>query len=215
MNALAAITTALSHRTATGQGQFIDVALAEGPVCQIGEYIGAYAHNGTQPPRAGNSHYRHAPHGVYPCQGADRWLAIAVTCEEQWLALCGVMGKSGLAKDERFRDETARKANEAALNDVMSGWTQGRDAIQMMNALQRAGVPAGAVHRSVDMLEDPHLRERDFFVTLDEPDVGVKIYPGQAILTDGLHKRDWRPSARLGEHNEYILSELLGRAARS
>ncbi|MYE53589.1 MAG: hypothetical protein F4X34_00110 [Chloroflexi bacterium] len=87
MNALAAIMTALRHRTATGQGQFIDLALAEGPVCQIGEYIGAYAHNGTQPPRAGNSHYRHAPHGVYPCQGADRWLAIALTCEEQWLAL--------------------------------------------------------------------------------------------------------------------------------
>ena len=88
MNALAAITTALRHRTATGQGQFIDIALAEGPVCQIGEFIGAYAHNGVQPARNGNSHYRHAPHGVYPCQGDDRWLAIAVTCEAQWRSLC-------------------------------------------------------------------------------------------------------------------------------
>jgi len=211
MNALAAIMTALNYRTATGQGQFIDVALAESPVCQIGEYIGAYAHNGTQPPRAGNSHYRHAPHGVYPCRGNDRWLAITVTCEEEWIAFCGVMGKSDLAKEERFHDETARKTNESALNDVIADWTRARDAIQMMNALQGAGVPAGAVHRSVDMLNDPHLCERDFFVTLDEPDVGVKTYPGQAIITDGMTKHKWRPSARLGEHNEFVLRELLGR----
>ena len=215
MNALAAIMTALRHRTATGQGQFIDLALAEGPVCQVGEFVGAYAHNGVQPARSGNSHYRHAPHGVYRCSGDDRWLAIAVTCEGQWLALCKVMGMPALAEDKRFCDELARKANEADLNGIIAGWTKARDAIQMMNALQGVGVPAGAVHRSVDMLGDPHLRERDFFVTLDEPDVGRKTYPGQAIITDGLPKQTWRPSARLGAHNEHILSELLGHAAMS
>ena len=215
MNALAAIMTALRHRTATGQGQFIDLALAEGPVCQVGEFVGAYAHNGVQPARSGNSHYRHAPHGVYRCSGDDRWLAIAVTCEEQWLALCKVMGVPTLAQDKRFCDESARKANEADLNGIIADWTKARDAIEMMNALQGVGVPAGAVHRSVDMLGDPHLRERDFFVTLDEPDVGRKTYPGQAIITDGLPKQSWRPSARLGAHNKHILSELLGRAAIS
>ena len=136
MNAAAAIMTALRHRTSTGQGQFIDLALAEGPVCQIGEYIGAYAHNGTQPARSGNSHYKHAPHGVYPCLGDDRWLAIAVTCEEQWHALCRVMGALRLLYDGRFRDEVVRKTNEAALNDIISSWTEQRDAIETMHALQ-------------------------------------------------------------------------------
>ena len=211
MNALAAITTALRHRMATGQGQFIDIALAEGPVCQIGEFIGAYAHNGVQPARNGNSHYCYAPHGVYPCQGDDRWLAIAVTCEAQWQSLCHVMGMPELASDDRFCGESKRKANEAALNDIIAGWTKERDAIEMMNALQTAGVPAGAVHRSIDMLADPHLRGRDFFVTLDEPGIGRKTYPGQAIITDGLNKSEWRASAPLGTHNEFILNELLGR----
>ena len=210
MNAAAAIMTALRHRTSTGQGQFIDLALAEGPVCQIGEYIGAYAHNGTQPARSGNSHYKHAPHGVYPCLGDDRWLAIAVTCEEQWRALCDIMGVPHMAQDARFRDETARKTNEAALNDIIKAWTKEHDAIEMMNALQAAGVPSGAVHRSIDMLNDPHLRERDFFVTLDEKDVGCKTYPGQAIITDGLPKQNWRASVPLGEHNEFVLCDLLG-----
>ena len=215
MNAAAAIMTALRHRTSTGQGQYIDLALAEGPVCQIGEYIGAYAHNGTQPARSGNSHYKHAPHGVYPCLGDDRWLAIAVTCEEQWHALCRVMGASRLLDDGRFRVEVARKTNEAALNDIISSWTEQRDAIETMHALQGAGVPAGAVHRSIDMLNDPHLRERDFFVTLDEKDVGCKTYPGQAIITDGLPKQNWRASVPLGEHNEFVLCDLLGLTAKS
>ena len=215
MNAAAAIMTALRHRTSTGQGQFIDLALAEGPVCQIGEYVGAYAHNGTQPARSGNSHYKHAPHGVYPCLGDDRWLAIAVTCEEQWHALCRVMGALRLLYDGRFRDELVRKTNEAALNDIISSWTEQRDAIETMHALQGAGVPAGAVHRSIDMLNDPHLRERDFFVTLDEKDVGRKTYPGQAIITDGLPKQNWRASVPLGEHNEFVLCDLLGLTAKS
>ena len=215
MNALAAIMTALQHRTATGQGQFIDIALAEGPVCQIGEFIGAYAHNGEQPERKGNSHYKHAPHGVYRCKDDDRWLAIAVTCEEQWCALCDVMGKPELAEDRRFRDEAARKENEAELNGIIKSWTKECDAIEAMNALQAAGVPAGAAHRSVDMLDDPHLCGRDFFVTLDEPDVGRKTYPGQAIITDGLPKQLWRPSAPLGAHNEFILNDLLGRVEES
>ena len=211
MNALVAITTALRHRTATGQGQFIDIALAEGPVCQIGEFIGAYVHNSIQPARNGNSHYCYAPHGVYPCAGDDRWLAIAVTCEAQWRSLCDVMDMPELASDDRFCGESERKANEAALNDIIAGWTKERDAIEMMNALQAAGIPAGAVHRSVDMLADPHLRERDFFVTLNEPGIGRKTYPGQAIITDGLNKSEWRASAPLGTHNEFILNELLGR----
>ena len=215
MNALAAIMTALRHRTATGQGQFIDIALAEGPVCQIGEFIGAYAHNGKQPERKGNSHYKHAPHGVYRCKGDDRWLAIAVTCEEQWRALCDVMVKPALAEDRRFSDEAARKENEAELNGIIAPWTRERDAVEMMRELQAAGVPAGAVHRSVDMLDDPHLRGRDFFVTLDEPDVGRKTYPGQAIITDGLPKQLWRPSAPLGAYNESILNNLLGHNEKS
>ena len=215
MNAAAAIMTALQHRTTTGQGQFIDIALAEGPVCQIGEFIGAYAHNGVQPDRKGNSHYRHAPHGVYPCLGDDRWLAIAVTCDEQWQALCGVMGSPELATDRRFCEELSRKENEAELNGRIASWTMEEDAIEAMNALQAVGVPAGAVHRSIDMLDDPHLRGRDFFVTLDEPDVGRKTYPGQAIITDGLPKQNWRPSAPLGAHNKQILNELLGRAPLS
>ena len=66
LNSVAAIMTALNHRRRTGQGQFIDLALIEGPICQIGEFIAAHSRTGIQPPRVGNSHPHHAPYGVYP-----------------------------------------------------------------------------------------------------------------------------------------------------
>lgn len=213
LNAAAAILTALRHRAATGEGQFIDLALAEGPVCHIGEYIAAVDRNGRQPPRRGNKHHKHAPHGVYPARGNDRWLAIAVTSQAQWRALCGIMGMPQLADDKRFRSEAARKSNENALNRIIADWTQRRDALELMRELQTAGVPSGAAHTNIDLLNDPHLRQRDFFVELDEPDVGLMTYPGQAIITDGLNKRNWRASAPLGAHNALVLNDLLGRAA--
>ena len=211
LNAVAAILTALRHRTATGEGQFIDLALAEGPVCHIGEHIAAAAHNGGQPARAGNSHYEFAPHGVYRVRGDDRWVAIAVTCEAEWHALCEAMGRRELADDARFGDMAARKANETALNELIAGWTITRDAIELARGLQAAGVAAGAAHTNVDLLNDPHLREREFFVELDEPGVGRMTYPGQAIITEGMNKREWRASAAPGAHNAAVLVDLLGR----
>lgn len=212
LNAAAAILTALRHRTAAGEGQFIDLALAEGPVCHIGERIAAAARSGRQPPRQGNKHHKHAPHGVYPARGNDRWLAIAVTSQEQWRALCGIMEMPHLADDKRFRTQTARKLNEDTLNRIIADWTQPRDALELMRQLQAAGIPAGAAHTNIDLLNDPHLRQRDFFVALDEPDVGIMTYPGQAIIADGLNKRNWRASAPLGAHNALVLNDLLGRA---
>ena len=211
LNAVAAMLTALRHRTATGQGQFIDAALAEGPVCHIGEYIGAFANNGRQPPRAGNSHSECAPHGVYPAKGTDRWIAIAVTSAAQWRALRDAMGRHwDAALDARFSGAAARKANEAELNAIIAEWTAGWDAVELARRLQGAGVPAGAAHTGPDLLNDPHLGERGFFVDLDEPDVGMMTYPGQAIITAGLRKDRWRPSAGLGAHDGLILGDLLG-----
>ncbi len=213
MNAVVAMLTALRHRTETGEGQFIDMALAEGLVCQLGEFVGAYGHNGSQPERHGNSHYKWAPQGVYRALGDDRWIAISVTTEEQWESFCQVMGRPDLVSDERFCSESARKANEQALNQIISEWTKDNDAVELMHSLQSRRIPAGAVSDNRDLLGDPHLRERKFFVELDEPDVGPKIYPGQAILTAGLNRENWTPSARLGEHNLNLLGELLGLAS--
>ena len=95
--------TALYHRKKTGRGQFIDLALSEGTICQIGEYIAAHSRTGIQPPRTGNSHPDHAPYGVYPAFGDDEWVAVCVTSDEQWQALCQAHWESGACERSQVR----------------------------------------------------------------------------------------------------------------
>ena len=210
LNSVAAIMTALNHRRRTGQGQFIDLALIEGPICQIGEFIAAHSRTGIQPPRVGNKHPEHAPYGVYPAHGEDEWIAICVTSDAQWSELCRLMGRPELADSPQFPDSSARRLNSERLDDIVSEWTCGRDAAELASALQSVGIAAGRASKNFQLLADPHLNERGFFVEIEEPDVGPKIYPGQAIRMDGMDRASWIPSARLGEHTQEILNELLG-----
>ena len=214
LNAVVAIMTALHHRSQTGEGQFIDLALTEGPICQIGEHIAAYSRTGHQPLRAGNSHPVHAPYGVYPAAGDDNWVAICVQSDAEWRELCRLMNRPELALDPKFSEESVRRANRDEADSIVSEWSRTLDGEQIASEAQSLGIAAGRVAKNWQMLEDVHLNAREFFVDLDEPDVGRKKYPGQAIMMDGLRKSDWMPSARLGEHSEHIARDILGMSPR-
>lgn len=205
LNSVAAIMTALNHRRRTGQGQFIDLALIEGPICQIGEFIAAHSRTGIQPPRVGNAHPVHAPYGVYPARGEDEWIAICVTSDTQWRDLCRLMDRPELSDS----DESARRNDLNVLDEIIAQWTREQDAAQLDASLQSVGIAAGRASKNYQLLADPHLNERGFFVEIEEPDIGTKIYPGQALRMPGMDRASWIPSARLGEHTEKILSELL------
>ncbi len=210
LNSVAAIMTALNHRRRTGQGQFIDLALIEGPICQIGEFIAAHSRTGLQPPRVGNAHSEHAPYGVYPANGEDEWIAICVTSDAQWRDLCQLMGRPEFADSDEYADESARRRNSERLDGIVAYWTREHDAAKLAASLQSVGIAAGRTAKNYQLLADPHLDERGFFVEIHEPDIGPKIYPGQAIRMPGMDRASWIPSARLGEHTEKILNELLG-----
>ena len=210
LNSVAAIMTALNHRRSTGQGQFIDLALIEGLICQVGEFIAAHSRIEIQPPRVGNSHPDHAPYGVYPARGEDEWIAICITSDEQWRELCRLMGRPGFADSGEFSGESSRRSNMKKLDGMIAGWTRERDGAELAAALQSVGIAAGRASKNYQLLADPHLDARNFFVEINEPDVGTKVYPGQALRMDGMDRASWIPSARLGEHTEKILNELLG-----
>ena len=214
LNSVAAIMTALNHRRHTGQGQFIDLALIEGPICQIGEYIAAHSRTGVQPERVGNAHPDHAPYGVYPARGEDEWIAICVTSDARWTALTRLMNNPGLAGSPQYSDSPARRRNADQLDAIIADWTRDQDAARLAATLQSAGIPAGPASKNYQLLADPHLAERRFFIEIDEPDVGPKTYPGQAIRMPGMNPDTWRRSARLGEHTRPILRDLLGMTSR-
>lgn len=209
MNASGAIMSALSHRRRTGQGQFIDVALSEGPVCQIGEQMVAFSRTRKQPTRIGNTHPDHAPYGVYPAAGDDEWLAICVTSDDQWTILQRFIGAPGWEPDPRFIHGKGRVAHRNELDGIVGGWTAKLDARELTRGLQQHGIAAGAALKNWQMLEDDHLNRRGFIMDIEEPDLGVKRYPGQAVRLSSTPATSQNPAPRLGEHSRQVLKELL------
>ena len=208
--AAVAALTALERRARTGEGAFIDFSQEEAGIAFLGEHLIEYQLEGHEPERWANAHPRFAPHGVYRCRGHDHWIAIAATTEEQWLSLCDVAGR-GWADDARFGSLVSRRDHRAALDEAIESWTVGHDKFELMQRLQSARIPAGAVLSAPEVLADPHLDERGFFVELEESDAGRQRYDGSPLLIDGERGHaEWAPSPRLGEHHTTVLGGLLG-----
>ena len=109
-----------------------------------------------------------------------------------------------------YATQESRKSNEAALNESLSEWTRAQTPRQIMHLLQRAGVAATAVLTGEGLYWDPHLRERDYIDTLDHPDWGVLEQPGVTVRLSETPGGSRMPSAALGEHNDYVLRDILG-----
>jgi crotonobetainyl-CoA:carnitine CoA-transferase CaiB-like acyl-CoA transferase len=184
---------------------------AEAFVPHLGEVFLEHGMTGQVRERRGNSHPAMAPHGVYPCQGEDRWVAIAVRGQAEWLALCEIIGAPRLATDPRFATLEARLGNRTELDDELSRWTVQRDRHQVAELLQTRGIPAGPVlDCGADAYDDPHLQSRGYFQTVAHPDSGTHLLSGpiwkRASESAPLHGA----APMLGEHNGRVLGELLG-----
>ena len=209
LNLVGVVMTYLRRSRLTGRGQYIDLALADSPVLMIGEHLVASSAPAQTPTLQGNKRPDYAPHGAYRAKGDDKWVAISVTNDDEWQALCSVIGDDRLL-DARFSKLSGRKDNEEQLDAVVSEWTGRREPVDVMTQLQAAGVPAGRVATNQDLLADPHLAARDYFVDLDEPEIGLKRYDGQSIIGNYLDKFRWRAAPILGQDSRRVLVNLLG-----
>jgi crotonobetainyl-CoA:carnitine CoA-transferase CaiB-like acyl-CoA transferase len=209
VTAAVAMLTALARRAESGVGGFIDLSLHEAAIALLGEYVIERQLTGEEPPVTGNAHVEHAPFGVYRCAGDDNWIHIAVCSDAAWRSLCRVAGR-GWETDGELATAAQRLAARPAIDRSMSEWTRGFDKLALTEALQRAGVAAGAVLNGPELLADPHLRARGFFVELKAEHIEPFPYPGLPLRIDGVHDGGWTAAPRLGEHNESVLRELLG-----
>jgi len=209
MHAAFAILVALEHRRRTGEGQLIDVSQIEALTCLLGVPLADYSMNKRVWGRLGNRDPVMAPHGVYPCKGEDIWLAIAISSDEEWEALCQAIGNPELAGDERFSTLPNRWRNQDSLDKLIAEWTLEHDCYEAMTILQKAGVAAGAVAAPDTLYEEPHFKEREFFQELSRDIVGTQLYPTWPLRFSETPLR-MRPAPKLGEHNEYVLGTILG-----
>ena len=209
LNAVSLILAALRKRKKFGGGQFIDIALATSPVCMIGEYIGAYSSSGELTTTQGNRHPDYCPHGAYKCKGFDSWIAISVTDNQEWKSLCNILSnpKLNLLSSATVK---IRKENEDLINQTISEWSSTGFASERAKALQRAGIPAGMVSNSRQLMNDEHLNARNFFHDTKERDHGIKRFDGQSISGNSLPKSTWKNTSDVGEDSRSILTEILG-----
>ena len=212
MNATAAaftILAALHHRERTGEGQFIDYSQAEGVSSLIGEQFLGYQMTGEVPERMGNAHPVYAPHSVYRCWGVDRWLALEIHSDHEFSALTRVIGQPDLARNPQFATMRARKQYETELDKIISSWTRQRDRDWLVQELCNAGLAAAPSRDARDIYADPHLAARHAFVTVNHPELGPLELPGVPWKMSG-HEPVLKCAPLLGEHNAYVLRELLG-----
>ncbi len=204
------LVAALLRSRLSGKGVSIDLAQIEATAYMLGVTYLETAINGVDSQPRGNSNPIAAPHGVYRCQGEDRWCAISVGNDEEWRRFCGAVGRAELASDARFIDRQARLKHYEELDAVVEEWTKARTAEEVMAQLQAAKVPSGVVQTGADLVRDPQLRHRDYFAKFDESLIGPFEIPRSALLFREWQQEPLRLPADLGSDNDQILREILG-----
>jgi crotonobetainyl-CoA:carnitine CoA-transferase CaiB-like acyl-CoA transferase len=205
-----ALLAALDHRRRTGEGQYIDFSQVEAAIHFLAPAYLDYAVNGRAMAPMGNRDLNFAPHGVYPCAGDDRWIAIVCETDAQWRALCAAMGAPELERDPRFDSMAARLAHAEELDRTLSRWTATLDQYQAEAMLQAAAVPASAVQNSAELTRDPQLAHRRHFVQVKHPlheTIYVECNPIRLSQTPASIER---AAPTLGGDAQRVLAEILG-----
>lgn len=208
-NALALL-AALDYKRRTGKGQYLDLSQFEDCIQFIAPLLLDYTVNKRVNTRIGNRSTSAVPHNAYRCKGQDRWCAIAVSTDEEWKGLCGVLNKQAWIDDTRFVTFSARRENEDELDELIESWTIEHSAEEVMSLMQAAGVPAGVLQNGQDMLEnDPQLVHREFFQEVEHPEVGKYHAPRSPFILPE-SPCDIKRAPLLGEHNDYVLRDIIG-----
>ena len=211
-----AILFALIHRQRTGEGQWVDMACTEAGASLNGPALLDYSVNGRKLRRSGSPNSNRndsppmAPHGIYPSEGDDEWLAIACRSDADWQALAVEIDEPW-ARAERFETLSGRLAEQDELDRLLAGWTQNLGKFAAQRRCAAAGVPAAAVQKPEERIDhDPGTFEWGLWPTVRHSKMGD-------VRVDGLpvhfSKTDWkieRGAPCVGEHSEKVLGELLG-----
>ncbi|MFZ0888291.1 MAG: CoA transferase [Candidatus Binataceae bacterium] len=217
-----AVLTALYHRAKTGESQYIDMSQWECAIDLLAEGVLEYTMNRRQPERDGNRDPMMAPHGVFRCKDLpekilgmtiDTWVSIVCVEDQDFARLARAIGRPELAEDERFKTLAARKRNEDELEAIITAWTSVRESYPAARELQAHGVAAAVCASNKEVLEDPHLNARNYFVELEHPEVGVRRHAGITWRMSGTPCAVRAPAPLLGQHTDEVLSGLLGYSA--
>ncbi len=200
-----AILAGLVYRQQTGRGVLIDVSEREATMRLAGEAI-AEASAGVETWRQEHSEDPiHAPSGVYPCAGDERWVTLLCRTEEAWsrLALLARLHPGA------YPNVAERRAARAEIDEAIADWTRGMEREEAVATLRRIGVEAEPVLDLRELIEGRQLWEAGFFARVRHPYLGEFTLPGSPITRDG-KRLPVRHAPIFGEHTDEVLRELIG-----
>ncbi|MBI2304521.1 MAG: CoA transferase [Chloroflexi bacterium] len=211
LHATFAILAALEYRARTGEGQYIDLSQYETGVSVLGSMILDYTANGRAQGRIGNRHPTAAPHGCYRCQGKERWCVIAVFTDEEWRSFGEVLESPPWTQETRFATTQSRVAHADELDGLVEAWTINYTPEEVMGRLQAAGVPAGVVQNTEDLMtRDPQMKERGFYQAVEHLVAGETVLEGVPFRFSGGTGGLRTAAPIMGQHNDYVFRDILG-----
>jgi formyl-CoA transferase len=213
MHAAIGVLAAYIQRERTGRGQKVEVAMQEAVLnfCRV-PMMGTYMTH-KPAPRVGNR-IGAGPGDLFKCApgGDNDYVYMLCTTPEMWRSLCVAMGRPEMAEDEKFKDARARAKNADEMTAIINEWTGRHTKHEVMEILGAVGVPCGKVLDSVELLEDPHMRQRGMIVTINHPMRGEFAMPGCPVRLED-SPVEVKPAPLLGQHNADVYGELLGLGA--
>lgn len=201
-----AIQAALRHAEATGEGQYIDMALLDTQVSVLGNQNLNYLVSGKVPVQMGNAHMNIAPYEVLPVQ--DGFFILAVGNDGQFQRFCKVVGLDHLTTDPDYATNPARVTNRVRLREMLvetlATWERGK----LLPLLDANAVPASPINDIGEMFEDPQVIARGLRMDLDDGMGNVLPSVRAPMVMHGTPLQYDRPAPRLGQHTDEILAEL-------
>ncbi|MBD2748492.1 CoA transferase [Microvirga sp. BT688] len=201
------ILAALRQRDATGEGSHLDMALLDVQTSVLANQAMNYLASGKSPRRMGNAHPNIVPYQVFPV--ADGHVIVAVGNDGQFARFVSVLGKPELAQDERFSSNAGRVGRRAELVPILTELTLKTTREALLSALEKQGVPAGPINTVADVFADPQVIARGMRIDLSSPGAKGGAIPSvrSPIVMNGEPMAAQRPSPRLGEHTDEVLSD--------
>lgn len=202
------ILAAINHRTNTGEGQKVDVAMLDCQVAILENAVSRYLVNGIVPVPGGNRHPSIVP--FEPFDTKDGQLMVAVGNDVLWAKFCVAIGKEDLINQENFKTNPLRMQNYKELRPMLANPIKTKSTKEWQEIFDNSGVPNGPINTIDKVLEDPQVIAREMIVEVEHPIAGVQKVPGVPIKMSKTQGSVRTSSPILGEHTEEILKELIG-----
>ena len=211
---------ALYKRSKTGQGRLLQVAMQDAMLHYMRVPFSRTQLSGQAVMRDGSSRSTPGgltPRALYPCKPGGPNDYVYVFCSranpEHWQRLLKVIGREDLSGDERYDTQQARSQRGAEVDEIIAAWTRQHTKEEAMKLIGAAGVPAGAVFDTLELMNDPSFAQRGIMQTIDHPTTGKVKMPSWPVRFDGAPPKV-KPSPQLGQHVDDVLGSWLGMGAK-